>query len=247
MTISLLLCYTKIYKDSIGGKFMRIMAENDSAMEQDIIVANTLLNDIKTAYLELKKVVNFKTKSASRVGELQQKKQDLNEKLASINNSLNVQRLYKYELKDQLSRLPKLDIKSRVKFIKKFKSINDCRRNLKEMRARTESDLAECERLIERRKSIKVHENLSSYTLTLVANLYSKLNEYRAFRKDFFDLHGLSLPSVNLDDLVRRGEDNQVKLNDFEIPNIIFMPFIDEELQIILNFDPTGELEVYEI
>ena len=226
---------------------MRIMAENDSAMEQDIIVANTLLNDIKTAYLELKKVVNFKTKSASRVGELQQKKQDLNEKLASINNSLNVQRLYKYELKDQLSRLPKLDIKSRVKFIKKFKSINDCRRNLKEMRARTESDLAECERLIERRKSIKVHENLSSYTLTLVANLYSKLNEYRAFRKDFFDLHGLSLPSVNLDDLVRRGEDNQVKLNDFEIPNIIFMPFIDEELQIILNFDPTGELEVYEI
>lgn len=226
---------------------MRIMAENDSAMEQDIIVANALLNDIKTAYLELKKVVNFKTKSASRVGELQQKKQDLNEKLVSINNSLNVQRLYKYELKDQLSRLPKLDIKSRVKFIKKFKSINDCRRNLKEMRARTESDLAECERLIERRKSIKVHENLSSYTLTLVANLYSKLNEYRAFRKDFFDLHGLSLPSVNLDDLVRRGEDNQVKLNDFEIPNIIFMPFIDEELQIILNFDPTGELEVYEI
>ena len=226
---------------------MRIMAENDSTMEQDIIVANALLNDIETAFLDLKKVVIFKTKSASRVGELQQKKQDLNEKLVSINNSLNVQRLYKYELKDQLSRLPKLDVKSRVKFIKKFKSIKECRRDLKEMRARTESDLAECERLIERRKAIRVHENLSSYTLTLVANLYSKLNEYRAFRKDFFDLHGLNLPSVNLDDIVRRGEDNQVKLNDFKIPHIVFMPFIDEEHQTILNDDPTGELEVYEI
>lgn len=222
---------------------MRIMAENDSNMEKDILVANVLIDDINTALTDLKKVLTFKEKSISRVDELNQKKQELNEKLAAIQNSLNVQRLYKYELKDALSRLPKLDVKSRAKFIKQFKAIKECRHDLKELRAKTESDIKECERLIERRKAIRVHENLFSYTLTLVNNLYNRVNEYRQFRNDFYQTHGLSLPSINLSDLITRTNGKEIELIDFKLPTITFIPFIDEEYDTILS----DEYEIYEL
>ena len=223
------------------------MAERDSNIEKDIMVANDLVNDIKVALGDLKKVINFKANSASRMAELEEKKQESIEKLASIQNSRNCLRLYKYELKDKLSQLGFLDVKARIALAKEFKSLKECRHNLKDMRARTEAEIAEFDRLIERRKSIRVHENLSSFTNTLVASLASSINEYRSFRKDFYELHKLMLPSINLCDLISRTNNKDLNINDFEFPQFIFVPFIDEE-QLIDTYSSADEqeFEIYE-
>ena len=226
---------------------MRIMAERDSNMEKDIMVANALIDDIKCALADIKKVVDFKKNSAGRIVELEEKKELAQEKLNSIQNSRNCLRLYKYELKDKLSRLGFLDIKARIALAKKFKQINECRHNLKDMRSRTEAEIADCDRLIERRKSIRVHENLSAFTTTLVTSLCSAISEYRSFRKDFYELHGLMLPSINLSDLVKRTNGNELDITDFDFPKFTFIPFVDEE-QLIDTYSSADELEfeIYE-
>ena len=228
---------------------MRIMAEVGSDMEKDIMVANALVDQISNAFGDLSKVLAYKRNAISRIAELEAKKQEATILLASIENSLNVQRLYRYETKDKLSWLPRHDIKSRLKVARDFKTIKECRHDLKDLRNRTEETIAEYERLIARRKAIKVHENLSGYIITLVTTLAGTVNEYRSFRKDFFDLHGLMLPAINLNDLVSRTAENEVQTLNFKLPTFTFVPFVDEDqlLDTYINEDNEEEIEVYEL
>lgn len=225
------------------------MAEVGSDMEKDIMVANALMDQIRKAFSDLDKVITYKRNAITRVAELEVKKQEALEILASVQNSLNVQRLYRYDTRDRLARIPHHDIKSRLQIRREFKTIKECRHDLKDLKNRTEASIAEYDRLIARRSAIKVHENLSSYIITLVSSLAGTINEYRSFRKDFFDLHGLMLPAVNLSDLVSRTPQNEVQTLDFNFPSFTFIPFVDEDqlLDTYTNENNEEEIEVYEL
>ena len=225
---------------------MRIMAEINSNMEKDLVLAEYLLEEIKTALFDIKRVLDFKKNSAQRIIDLENQIEYCKEKLASIDNTQNVQRLYKYRLKDELAGLATFDLQNKKKIAKKLLVIKESRRDLKDMRARTEEELAECKRLLERRKSIRVHENLFGFTLSLVNTLSTKINEYRTFRKDFYDYHGLMLPAINLSDCIKRTNGKEIELTDFELPKLEFMPFIDEEVTSLLESSEEDNIEVYD-
>ena len=56
---------------------MRIMAEINSTMEQDIVIANTLIESLNRTLSDIKKVFDFKKNSVIRTNELENNKQEL--------------------------------------------------------------------------------------------------------------------------------------------------------------------------
>jgi len=219
---------------------MRILCTFDSDIEEDAIWAKNLVENIGLRLQELKKVIDYKGTYNQKLQNLKAEQEECNRKLAALKNAKNIQNLYRSELKLQKERTKLFDFSKRAKIRKELLTIRENKNQIRELKAKTEAELAGIQKAIERRTSLNALKIISSQIVSLTRNLYNSINEYRRFRKEFILDHGISLPTISLNDLIERRNGKEITILSSQLPTILIEYDLDPEI-VLDSYEENGK------